>query len=159
MTVNAGIKDVKHAAAMLGQKELKRWVNMAATKELCVDRPSEIMRMAMIRARFAENLAPVFHMASQSSELFLMGLFSVLDIILDKPIDEALKMVKLSKNIADALIEGKGEFGEVFKFIKEYENASWQEVSRLMVIKNIDMDDVYKAYTDAQKWYGDLISA
>ena len=108
MTVNSGITTIRHAAAMLGQKELKKWINTAVTGKLCEDKPSELTRLSLIRAKFAENLAPIFDMAGQSSELFLMGLFSVLDIILDKPMDEALIMVRVSKPIESALLRGKG---------------------------------------------------
>ena len=156
MTVNSGISSVRHAAAMLGQRELKRWINTAVTKELCADRPSEITRLSLLRAKFAENLAPCFQMAGLSSELFLMGLFSVLDIILDKPMSEALELVKVSKMISDALISGKGNLAPVYEFILEYEDASWQEVSRQMVLLNIEMDDVYDAYVKSLQWYRDL---
>ncbi len=158
MTVNSGINSVKHAAAMLGQRELKRWINTAATKELCVDRPSEIMRMSMIRARFAENLAPSFKLASQSSELFLMGLFSVLDVIIEKPMEQALDMVKVSKEIRQALLSKSGPFAPVYDFLLQYENASWQEVSRQMVVGGIDMDPVYEAYVEALRWFRNLFT-
>ncbi|MCR4641710.1 MAG: HDOD domain-containing protein [Lachnospiraceae bacterium] len=158
MTVNSGINSVKHAAAMLGQRELKRWINTAATKELCMDRPSEIMRMSMIRARFAENLAPSFKLASQSSELFLMGLFSVLDVIIEKPMQQALDMVKVSKEIRQALLEKTGPFSPVYDFLLQYENASWQEVSRQMVVGGIDMDPVYEAYVEALRWFKNLFT-
>lgn len=156
MTINSGITSVKHAAAMLGQKELKRWINTAATKELCVDRPGEILRLSMIRARFAENLAPVFKLASQSSELFLMGLFSMLDVIIEKPMSIALDMVKVSNEIQRALLKKEGAFAAVYDFMLQYEYASWQEVSRQMVVGDIDMDTVYRAYVDALCWYRDL---
>lgn len=158
MTVNKGISSVAHAASMLGQKELKRWINTAVTKELCADRPSEITRLSMLRAKFAENLAQVFEMPMQANELFLMGLFSVLDVILDKPIDEALKMVKVSKDIEDALVKGSGNFAPVMDFVVQYENAFWQEVSRIMVLSEIDMDAVYNAYIASLRWYRDLFS-
>ncbi len=159
MTVNSGINSVNHAAAMLGQRELKKWINTAVTKELCADRPSEITRMSLIRAKFAEELAAIFDKAGLASELFLMGLFSVLDLILDKPMTEALDMVKVSKLIEDALISGKGELAPILNFMKEYENASWQEVSRLMVLQDIDMDKVYNAYVSSLRWYRDLFTA
>ncbi len=159
MTVNSGINSVNHAAAMLGQRELKKWINTAVTKELCADRPSEITRMSLIRAKFAEELATIFDKAGLASELFLMGLFSVLDLILDKPMTEALEMVKVSKLIEDALISGKGELAPILNFMKEYENASWQEVSRLMVLQDIDMDQVYNAYVSSLRWYRDLFTA
>lgn len=158
MTVNGGITTIRHAAAMLGQKELKKWINTAVTGKLCEDKPSELTRLSLIRAKFAENLAPIFDMAGQSSELFLMGLFSVLDIILDKPMDEALIMVRVSKPIESALLRGKGQFAEVLEFVKAYEVANWTEVSRRMVIKNIDMDSVYEAYLATLKWYRDLFT-
>ena len=66
MALNSEITSIRHATAMLGQKELKRWINTAVTKELCADRPTEITRLVMIRAKFAENLA-------ESFELGLMG--------------------------------------------------------------------------------------
>ncbi|SFU49192.1 EAL and HDOD domain-containing protein [Butyrivibrio sp. INlla21] len=157
MALNSEITSIRHAAAMLGQKELKRWINTAVTKELCSDKPSEITRLVMIRAKFAENLAEVFEMAMQAPELFLMGLFSALDIMLEKTMEEALDMVVVSKNVRSALLEGKGEFAPVLEFIKKYEDADWTEVSRLMVLGNMDMKKVYEAYLSALRWYRDLI--
>ncbi len=159
MTVNNGITSVRHAAAILGQRELKRWINTAITQRLCADQPSEISRLSMLRARFAENLAPVFRMGVLSGELFLMGLFSVLDIMLDEPIETALKRVRVSNQIFNAIVNGTGDLGRVFNFMKEYETASWQEVSRLMILENLDMDAVYEAYLNSLRWYRDLVTA
>ena len=69
---------------------------------------------------------------------------------------EALQMVKVSKHIEEALVDRKGELAPVLDFILHYENASWQEVSRQMVLKNIDMNHVYDAYTKSLQWYRDL---
>ncbi len=156
MSRNSEITSVRHAAAMLGQKELKKWINTALTKELCADRPSEITRLSLLRAKFAENLAPVFEKAMFSGELFLMGLFSVLDIILDKPMEEALSMVQVSKEIHDTLVSRKGDFAPVLAFIEAYENASFQEVSRQMMLLQIDDDKVYEAYVGALSWFGNM---
>ena len=159
MTLNYGITSVRHAAAMLGQTELKRWINTAITKELCSDKPSEVTRLSLLRARFLENLAPLFGMGGVSDEFFLMGLFSVLDIMLDRPIQEALEGVRVSDNIQNALIAGTGEYAPAYHFLLEYENASWQEISRLMILYGMDMDSVYDAYRGALQWYRDLMSA
>ncbi len=156
ITKGSEITSVRHAAALLGQTELKKWINTAVAKELCTDRPSEITRLSLLRAKFAENMAPLFGKAMLSGEYFLMGLFSVLDIILDKPMEEALAMVKVSKGIYDALVDGKGEFAEMLDFITGYETASFQEVSRLMVLHEIDDDKAYDAYVQALAWYRDM---
>ena len=156
MTVNSEITSIRHAAAMLGQRELKKWINTAVTKQLCADKPNEITRLSLLRAKFAENLSALFEMAGMSQELFLVGLFSVLDIILDKPIQEALAMVNVSKQINAAIIEGKGDMAKVLDFIRNYEVASWSEISRLLIVYNIDEKPVYDAYVDALKWYREL---
>ena len=152
------ITSVQHAVAMLGQKELKKWINTAVTKELCADKPNELTRFSLLRAKFAENLAPVFNQAMQAQELFLMGLFSTIDIMLDKPIEEALNMVQVSKNIREALLTHDGILYPILHFMLEYENAAWTEVFRILVVEDIDMNDTYKAYLDALGWYRELFT-
>ncbi|MCM1136469.1 MAG: HDOD domain-containing protein [Clostridium sp.] len=158
MAVNSEITSIRHAAAMLGQRELRKWINTAVAGELYADKPNEITRLSLLRAKFAENLAPVYSLASQASELFLMGLFSVLDLVFSQPMSEALKRVKVSKEIEDALVRGKGILAPVLEFISNYEKANWQEVSRLMVLDDIELDEVYDAYIRTLQWYRDLFS-
>lgn len=156
MTINDGIKNIRHAAAMLGQRELKRWINTAVTKELCSESPNEITRLSLLRAKFAEELADIYGIKSKASDLFLMGLFSVLDLILNLPMAEALEKVNVSKEIFDALVEKKGDLAPVLNLMNEYEFANWQEVSRLMIVAGKDTDDVYQAYIKAVCWYREV---
>lgn len=157
MTVNSEIASIRHAAAMLGQKELKRWINTAVAGELYADKPSEITRLSLLRARFAENLAGAFGLAMQKDELFLMGLFSVLDVILEKPMKEALEYMKVTGEIRKALLDQSGILAPVYEFMLQYECADWQEVSRQMILKELDDDTVQNAYTDALEWYRNLV--
>lgn len=156
MAVNSEVTSIRHAAAMLGQYELKKWINTAVTNEMYADKPNEVTRLSLMRAKFAENLAPAFDLAMQSGELFLLGLFSVLDIIMDQPMSEALKEVKVSREIGDALTEHKGILAPVYDFIKQYEAANWQEISRVMIIRSIKMERIHDAYVQALKWYKNL---
>ncbi len=156
MSVNSEITTIRHAAAMLGQKELRKWITTAVAQQLCTDKPNEIMRISLIRAKFSESLAKYFDMGSVSGELFLMGLFSVIDLILDKPMADALNTLNLSNPIKEALIDGTGDYAHVLEFIIEYENANWQEISRVGILNNMKMDDVYNAYISTLSWYRDL---
>lgn len=156
IAINSEVTSIRHAAAILGQKELKKWLNAVLTKELCADRPNEITRISLLRAKFAECLAPSFGLALKASELFLLGLFSVLDIVLNVPLTEALGRVNVSKDISEALINHKGELAEVYNFILAYENADWQEVGRLLIVHNIDTNTIYKAYTETVIWYKEM---
>lgn len=149
----AEITTIRHAAAMLGQKELKKWINTAVVGEISSDQPNEITRLTLLRARFAEDISGFFGLKMQSEELFLMGLFSMLDVILDKPMSEALEMIHVSNDIKSALISKEGKFAPVYEFILAYEQADWSEVSRVMLLKEIDADKVYQSYLDTLNWY------
>ena len=150
------VTSIRHAAALLGQRELKKWINTEITKDLCADRPNQLTRVSLLRAKFLECLAPSFGMGMKASELFLMGLFSVLNIILSMPMEEALNKVNVSKDIREALLSCKGEFADIYGFMTAYENADWQEVSRMQILKNIDSDAVFKAYIEAVCWYKEM---
>lgn len=156
IAVNSEVTSIRHAAAILGQRELKKWINTVITKELCADKPNEVTRISLLRAKFAECLAPSFGLAIKAPELFLLGLFSVLDIVLNVPLAEALGRVNVSKDISEALLNHKGELAVVYDFILAYENADWQEVGRLLIVKNVDTNTVYKAYTESVTWYKDM---
>ena len=155
---NSEITSVRVAVSMLGQKDLTRWIQTTVIEKLCSDKPNELMRLSLLRAKFAENLAPVFGMAMRSQELFLTGLFSILDIILDCSMEEALSMVRVSGKIRAALLERTGSLAEVLHFIVKYESAEWQEVSRQLVLKNIEIPDVSHAWVSSLHWYAQLIA-
>jgi len=153
------VRSLQHAAAILGQKELKKWINAAVTNVLYSDKPNEITKLSLIRAKFAENLAPVFEMGIFAPELFMMGLFSVLDIILEMPIQDAVNVVIVPKEVKLALVEGRGRYAQLLSFIRSYETADWQEISRQLLLNNIPVDRIYDAYIDTLQWYSNLLAS
>lgn len=151
------IKTISHAVAMLGQKEVRKWVTSAVSKKLGADRPNEITRISLVRAKFAENLAPLYKMADMSQMIFCMGLFSVLDIILDVPMSEAMEMVHVADLIREPLEAKTGLFYPVLNMLIDYEHAWWSSVSRQMILNDISERDLADAYIDALIWYKNLI--
>ncbi|MCM1216413.1 MAG: HDOD domain-containing protein [Lachnospiraceae bacterium] len=157
MTVNSGITTIRHAAAMLGQRELRQWINTAVVKEMYADKPSEITRLSLLRAKFAEYLAVPFNMAVRQEELFLMGLVSVLDVILETSMEEALEKVKVTGEVSKALTKGEGPLANVMELIRQYENANWQEVTRLLLLANVEVSVVNDCYMRSLQWYKKLM--
>ena len=157
IAVNSEVTSLRHAAAMIGQKELKRWITTATISELCTDKPSEIMRVSMLRGKFAENLSEAFKLGEHSAEAFILGMFSVLDVVLETTMEDALSKVNVSNDVREALLHGTGRFQALYDFVLQYEKASWQEVSRQMILLDIDMNTLYNAYIDALAWYRKLM--
>jgi EAL and modified HD-GYP domain-containing signal transduction protein len=156
--ISNSIKSINHATVMLGQKELRKWITTAVTKMMSSDKPSEIAKLSLVRAKFAENLAPMFELALQAPELFLMGLFSTLDIILDMRMEDALQLVKVSRNIEDALVSRKGPYSKVLELEIFYEIGDWVGVNRDIILNKLNSDDIYHAYFEALRWYSGLIN-
>jgi EAL and modified HD-GYP domain-containing signal transduction protein len=153
------IDSIRTAVAILGQNEVKKWATIAISVGMGEDRPSEITRLSLIRAKFAENLAPAFEMALKSGSLFIAGLFSLLDVILQMPLVKAIDEVATSGEIREALLENKGQLSEVLKLIFAYEHADWHNASLIMVRYNVDIEELTKAFLDSLQWYRNLLDA
>lgn len=153
------INSIQQAVALLGQTEVRKWVTTATSGLLAEDKPDELTRLSLFRAKFAENLARHFEMAIHAPGLFLMGLFSILDVVLEMPMNEALKIISVSENIHEALVFGEGNYSNVLKFINAYEAADWSESNRLMALHDLNVEDVFTAYMDTVRWYASIASA
>jgi len=153
------IESIRNAVAILGQKEVKRWATTAISLQLADDKPNELAKLSLIRARFAENLAKAFEMGVFAQSLFMMGLFSLLDVILEMPMEKAANEVALDENVRMALVDKSGDFYKILGFIHAYEHASWGNIAIMMVEHNLDLDDVTSAFIDALVWYKSLLDS
>jgi len=153
------IKTIYHAVTVLGQNEVRKWVTASLFRSLAAERPSELVRLSLIRAKFAERLAPFFQLDEDAQSLFLMGMFSLLDVILETSMADALDSVNVSDNIRLALLGEDSPFLPVLALITEYELANWDSVMRMCAEEiSASPDEISTAYLDTITWYHDLIS-
>jgi len=113
----------------------------------------------LIRARIAENLARAFDLAIFSQSLFMLGLFSLIDVILELPMEQAVAEIAVDEQVKEALVEKQGDFFKVLQFIDAYEHANWDEIAILMVTHNLELDDVTSSFIEALVWYKALLDA
>ena len=152
------IKSAKQALVMLGLDEVKKWVTLLMLKESGKDKPDEVMRVSLIRAKFSENLADLLGFGNRKSELFLMGLFSTLDAILDKPLNEVVQYLPLEKDIIEAYsIESNSVFGKILKVIKFYEKGKWTECDLILEECALDPFLVSAKFFDAIIWADEVM--
>ena len=152
------VDSIMSAVTILGQNEIRRWATVAISISLAEDRPGEITKLALIRAKFAECLAPAFGLAEEQQSLFLIGLFSLIDVILQLPMEEALKEVALDDKVNYALGKRQGSLYNVLEFIFTYERADWDQCSIMMIQHGVDFEAVNQAFIDATFWYHSLLN-
>ena len=146
-------KGVKSALIKMGLSDFERWVHIMMLQDLSVNKPNELIRIALIRSKFGElvsnNCGSLY---PRASEISLMCLFSVLDAMLDLTMEEAMNDLLISDDIKDALIKGEGALVPVLKLAEAYEQGQWTEIDILSKQLQIDSNRLVGWYMDSINW-------
>lgn len=140
------VTSLRQAISLIGLDTMRGWMSLLLMSSL-QDKPHELTNIALTRARMAETLARIYRQ-SQPEAFFLVGLFSVLDALMDQPMKKLVADLKLSDTIADALLNYGGLEGQILYAIQAYEQGDWDTVMKL----NLPAETITKVYMDAVKW-------
>jgi len=146
------IRSVAHALSLLGERELRKWIAVVSVGVLADGKPDELMTVPLVRGRFCELLAPLAGMPAHANDLFLMGLLSVMDAILDKPLHSILAELPVRAEIKDALQARKGLYWQLLELATAHERADWEKVSALVSETGMKEDQVSALYVAAVDW-------
>jgi c-di-GMP-related signal transduction protein len=146
------IHSIRQAMVLLGEKAIKKWVSLMALAEMAKDKPEELIIQAATRGRFCESLAAAVGLGERSEELFLMGMFSMLDAILDCELEDALKGMPLAADIKGALTGTDNQFRDVYEYILAYEGGDWHGVWSYAAKLVTDEAILPEIYINAINW-------
>lgn len=147
------IQSIAHALIILGHNPLYRWLTLLLFVGGEPDaRAQALMRSALVRARFTENLGREHLRPEQRGGLFIVGVLSLLDALLDQPMDAALAGLKLPGDIAEALLERRGPYAPFLELAIACENFDQDSVERLASAHGLDAEAVNLAHIDALIW-------
>ena len=153
------VQSIRQALALLGEQEIRNWASLAALPTLAVDKPDELMRMALLRARFCELLAPWEGLAHRKADLFLLGLFSLLDAMLDRPLAEILAEMRLRGDIPETLL-GTGHperpMALIYRLVRHYESANWEGVAATANRLQVPVEIIPELYLNAVAWSNEM---
>ena len=148
----AEISTIKQALVVLGIEELKRFLSVLFTAQVSSDKPPELMRLSLTRAKFAELLAEQAQQYQETSKAFLTGMLSLIDGILDQKMETILEKLPLSQEIKEAILKSEGRLADYLSLVEAYEQAKWQEANEIKARLNLDSDKIPTAYHDALQW-------
>jgi EAL and modified HD-GYP domain-containing signal transduction protein len=149
LALRTEIHGITQALSLIGEKEFRRWVSIVAIVSMADDKPPELIRTALTRAYFCEEISRLIQMTPQASDLFLLGLLSLTDAILDMPMSHVLAHLPLSAEITTALSGGANRFRDVYETLLAYEQADWQKLSSLASKIGVAEDCVPDCYLTA----------
>lgn len=146
------ITSIKEAIVYIGQDLMRRFVFLIVTAELSVKKPFELMKKALERANFCEALAKNSALHQFSDRAFLIGLFSVLDAILDRNMSTIMEDLPLEEEIKRALVDKIGLYSAFIKIAISYDHGEWDKVKLLTKQLGITEEKTTDIYIQAIEW-------
>jgi len=146
------ITSIQQALVYMGEAEIRRFVSLIAMSNLARGKPDELIRVSCIRGKFCELLGALTDHRYDPGELFTLGMFSLIDAIVDQPMARVMKELPLSESIKSALCDRRGELIGYLALVENYEKGLWALVGRLAEALKIPSDSLTEAYRKACAW-------
>ncbi len=145
------VEDIKQALNILGEKGIRKWASILLMAGLGEDKPKELVVSSLVRAKFCELLSRLPKWENRGPSLFLVGLFSLLDAIVGRPLPELLGELPLKHEISDAIL-GEGKLSTALDLIIALEQGDWPEFTRLADHMGIEALVLQENYFEAAQW-------
>ncbi len=123
------VTDVRQAVTLLGENDFRRWSSIFALVSMMNGNSPELIRTALTRAYFCEEFSSQAGLGEKSFTLFLMGLLSISDALLDRPIADVLESLSVSQELKTALCGGANRLNDVYRLLLAMEHAEWPKLS------------------------------
>jgi c-di-GMP phosphodiesterase len=154
-----GITSIPHAVRMVGRETLHRWLAVILIASLGKPGVShEVALTAMTRARMCELVATNSAAGQPAASAFIVGLLSLLDVLLEVPMDRILMRLELSDDVRGALLQRGGPLAQPLKLVEAYEGANWETALGIASQSMVPEDMLPGLYTDALHWASERIS-
>ena len=150
------IQSIRHALSILGYQQLYRWLTLLVVTTNENGTPSALMKTAITRGRLTELLGHELVDKGERDNLFIVGIFSLLDAMLEMPMDKVLEKLTLPENISDALLHREGIYGPFLALAEACESADIQRIQYLAASLAIDPNAVNEAHLKALAWVEEL---
>lgn len=145
------VSSIRQALVTMGISQLKQWVYLLSfNNDFESDESREAMlKLSFLRANYAMVLSDhIKDLPIIRSEVYMMGMFSTLQYMIDAPLEEILEEVPVAQEIKDALLKQEGICGSLYKLILSYENADWKAVKSLSNELGIPSSLLAQTYMD-----------
>jgi len=153
------VSSISAAVAYMGEESLKKWIAVLALRGIAEDKPLELVRMSLVRARFGELLAPSFRIVRNPQQVFMVGMLSLLHIALEISKEKLLEDIPVAEDISNSLLTRTGVYSDLLRFYENYEYANWDAVSQFVEENYLNSQFVNDSYIASVKWYNDLTSS
>jgi EAL and modified HD-GYP domain-containing signal transduction protein len=146
------ITSLRHALNYMGEVEIKKFIALLALTNLSDDKPLELIHLSLVRAKFCDLVGIEKNLGSNPPTAFLVGLFSMLDALLDRDMQTLVEKLPLVEDVKLALCGAQNDLSVYLMLAKAFESGNWLKVIRISKVLEIDQKLLHSLFNEAVLW-------
>ncbi|MGL5084756.1 MAG: EAL and HDOD domain-containing protein [Clostridium sp.] len=145
------VSSIKNAVALVGRHELRKWLSIISISEMNTKTGNDHTNTIIIRARMCEIISE-FKMPSSENVAFMLGLFSDIHLLVNKPLNKSIALLPLNIEVKNALLGKDNIYKDILSLVIAYENMNEENIENIAKKLNIDMQILSDMYLAAIEW-------
>jgi len=154
----AEIRSIPHALTLLGETALRKWISLVSVASLGDEVADGLLRLPLLRAMFCELIGQKIGMVRETNELFLLGLLSVMDALLNMRMIDVLVDIPVNDDIKKALLGRPSRYRPVFEVVLDYESGTWEQLAHSARHVGLHEQFLPDLYLRSVRWVGEVLA-
>lgn len=150
------ISSVKQALVLLGKNEINKWISLIIMRTFSNKGTDGIIITSLVRAKFCELIAEKANLKERESELFMMGMFSLIDVFIGRSLKAILYELPITDDVKNALLGDINDLWIVYDLILAYEKADWKIVTKRAANLGVPEKQIPHLYKQSVEWADDI---
>lgn len=152
------INSIPHALTLLGEHAMRKWISLVSVAALADEVADSLLRLPLLRAMFCELIGQKIGMVRETNELFLLGLLSVMDALLNMPMAAVLAQVPINKDIEKALLGQESRYRGIFEVVLDYESGTWEQLAGSAHSVGLHENFLPDLYLRSVRWVSEVLA-
>jgi c-di-GMP-related signal transduction protein len=154
----AEIHSIPHALSLLGEISMRKWVSLVSVAALGDAVADSLLRLPLLRAMFCELIGIKVGMIREVNELFLLGLLSVMDVLLNVPMAVVMQDIAVGDEIKNALLGRDSRYRPIFEVVLDYESGTWEQLEESCRRCGLHENFLPDLYLQSVRWVSDILA-
>lgn len=143
------VSSMRQALMLLGTEDIRKWAALLTLKGLSEDKPDQLVVDSIMRARFGEAIANENGFKEHASNVFMMGMFSLIDVFLSRSLQEILPELPICEEVKRALLGEDNLLRDIHELVVNYEKGNWEQFTEVTHKLRINEAQVPQLYLQA----------
>jgi EAL and modified HD-GYP domain-containing signal transduction protein len=152
------IHSIPHALTLLGEQSMRKWISLVSVAALGDEVADSLLRLPLQRAMFCELIGQKIGMLRETNELFLLGLLSVMDALLNAPMSVVLEDIPVDDEIREALLGRPSRYRSIFEVVLDYESGTWEQLAAASQRIGLHEDFLPELYLRSVRWVTEILA-